>query len=285
MDDDVRASRLRVSRRRALAAGGAIGLGTLLAACRPADEPSLASATPSTAPPPPTPLASDGVPISPSTDSTAELIAKLDGVGACRLTSEETQGPYWFDVDAIRSDIREDRPGSELRLALRVYDRDCRPLPNSVVEIWHCDAGGLYSGYEVASRGGPSSGRTETSDGEYSAGVRENVPDDDGTYLRGAQVADANGIVQFRTIWPGWYTGRTVHVHLKVHLGRRNVLTSQLYFDDALNDAVHGRPPYDAHPGRDTRNDDDGILDASGMLTVEVVGDGHLAYTNLGVEV
>jgi hypothetical protein len=58
-----------------------------------------------------------------------------------------------------------------------------------------------------------------------------------------------------------------------------------LYFDDAQNDAVHARSPYDAHPGRDTRNDDDGILDASGMLTVEPAADGHLAYTNLGVDV
>ncbi|WP_420813813.1 intradiol ring-cleavage dioxygenase, partial [Phytoactinopolyspora endophytica] len=174
----------------------------------------------------------------------------LDSAGTCSLTREATQGPYWFDVDSIRSDLREDRPGTTLQLALRVWDASCEPLGNSVVEIWHCDAGGMYSGFEVASGGAGG-----VSDGSYSEGVQEAEPSDDGTYLRGAQVADENGIVQFTTIYPGWYTGRTVHIHLKVHVDRENVLTTQLYFDDELSDTVFSISPYDEHPNRNTRND------------------------------
>lgn len=289
MHEDVEDSRRRVSRRRLLGGGATVGLSALLAACAPTVFGSGGRSPESSAPgseatPTPLPTASDGEVIAPSTESTSDLIARLDAVGSCRLTSQETQGPYWFDVDSIRSDIREDRPGAPLHLILRVYDRSCRPLPNSVVEIWHCDAGGIYSGYEVASTGGERSSETDLSDGAYSAGDRENVPADDGTYLRGAQVADANGIVQFRTIWPGWYTGRTVHIHLKVHIDRQNVLTSQLYFDDELNDRVHVAEPYASHSGRDTRNDSDGIYDPTGLLTTESSTDGHLAYTNLGVD-
>ncbi|MFD0555705.1 dioxygenase-like protein [Stackebrandtia endophytica] len=275
MHEDVRAGRLRVSRRRALATGGVIGLGALLAACSAEESPD--SADPSGSPSAPGPSASP--------DATADLLAKLDRVGSCQLTSEETQGPYWFDVDSIRSDIRDERPGTELQVALRVYDRQCRPIPDSVVEIWHCDAAGIYSGYEDASRGGSGSGQTDTSDGEYSRGEQESRPTDDGTYLRGAQVADADGLVRFLTIWPGWYTGRTVHIHLKVHIDRTSVLTSQLYFDDTVNDEVYSTEPYTAHPGRDRRNDDDGIYDASGLLTTEPTDTGYLAYTNLGVPV
>lgn len=283
MDPVIAESRLAVSRRRALGLGGTIGLGTLLAACAPgASEPTTSgSATPT-----PLPTASDGAAIQPSTTPTSDIITKLEATSICGLeTVEVTQGPYYFDVDSIRSDIREDRPGTRLDLALRVLDRDCLPVPSSVVEIWHCDAGGVYSGFEV-SQGGPgggSRGAGGTSDGSYSSGVSVAAPIDDGTYLRGAQVADEHGIVQFVTIYPGWYRGRTPHIHLKVHVERSNVLTAQLYFDDTLTDAVYQSSPYDARPGRDTRNSDDSIYDASGLLVVEQADEGYLAYLNLGL--
>ncbi|MFC6356676.1 intradiol ring-cleavage dioxygenase [Luethyella okanaganae] len=284
MREDIEQSRMRVNRRRALGLGGTIGLGALLAACAPNRDGATGGA--STEPATPTPTATDGNAIAPTTASGADLVAKLDTIGACRLTPEETQGPYYFDVDAIRSDIREGRPGTPVTLALRVYDASCTPIPNSVVEIWHCDAGGVYSGFEVASGGGAPGGLSggDVSDGSYSSGVNESTPADDGTYLRGAQVADSNGIVQFQTIWPGWYRGRTVHIHLKAHVDKVNVLTSQLYFDDALNDAVFATVPYDAHPGRDTSNDTDGIYEPSALLAVEQASTGYLAYANLGIE-
>lgn len=280
MEQNITQSRLMVSRRRALGLGGTIGLGTLLAAC----------STPDATTPTSTPTASDGAAISPSTTSSAELVAKFEAVGVCGLETEEvTQGPYWFDVDSIRSDIREDRPGTTLAVALRVLDASCEPVPNSVVEIWHCDAGGVYSGFEVSSTGGGGpkpgaggdSGSGETSDGSYSEGNSEASPSDDGTYLRGAQVADANGIVQFTTIWPGWYRGRTVHIHIKVHIDKATVLTAQLGFDDDINDAVFEASPYSSHQGRDTYNRNDSIISDASIATVEQTSGSNLAYLNL----
>ena len=167
----------------------------------------------------------------------------LDQANTCVAAREETQGPYWFDVDSIRSDLREDRPGTPLLLAVRTHDMSAcangsapTAIPNIVVEIWHCDAGGAYSGFGSASQAGPGGGGPggasggggsgETSDGSYSVGELEASPTDDGTYLCGAQVADRNGVVQFTTIYPGWYRGRTVHIHLKLHVDRKTVLTN-----------------------------------------------------------
>jgi protocatechuate 3,4-dioxygenase beta subunit len=234
------------------------------------------------------------------------------------LTKEETQGPYWFDVDTIRSDIREDRPGTTLRLAVRVQDlsrcsagKSAAPVANSVVEIWHCDAGGVYSGFESSSTaggnppaggppaggppaggppqggapGGPDPGAGETSNGSYSVGDTEAATGDDGTYLRGAQVADSTGIVRFTTIYPGWYRGRTMHIHAKVHVAKKTILTTQFFVDDALTDRVYAAAPYDAHTGRDTTNADDTIFDDTGLLTVQRLDDGYLGVINLGIDV
>lgn len=315
MDEEVRRSRLRVSRRRALGLGGTVGLAGVLAACGTSTSSSATSPATTTTATSATPVADD-------------IVAMLDRANTCGLTKEETQGPYWFDVDAIRTDVRENRPGAALNLVLRVQDvTGCvagtagTPVPNAVVEIWHCDAGGVYSGFESGSQsanggggggggqggpppgsqggpppgdqggappgggGGGMEGDGEEADGSYAAGDTQATTTDDGTYLRGAQVADARGIVSFTTIYPGWYTGRTVHIHTKVHLNRATVLTSQLYFDDAYSDAVHATAPYSSHTGRDTRNDTDGIYDASGLMIVQPSGDGHLALLNLGVDV
>ena len=305
MNEDVEQSRLRVSRRRALGVGGTVGLGALLAACGVGGSGSSGNGATGSATASATPSAT-ATGIQPTTTADADVVALLDELeGSCTLSSEETQGPYWFDVDSIRSDIREDRPGTTLALALRVMDvSQCSttgdagtPIPNSVVEIWHCDAGGVYSGFESSSQGGQGGGPPaggggsgggdqgsgQASDGSYSQGDDEASPTDDGTYLRGAQVADSNGIVQFTTIWPGWYRGRTVHIHLKVHIDRSTVLTTQLWFDDELNDTVFATSPYDEHTGRDTMNDDDSIIDDSGSVTVHAADDGYLGVLNLGV--
>ena len=288
MDEQVRLSRLRVSRRRALALGGSVGFAGVLAAC------ATGSDAPSTG---------DVTSAAPVTDPAA----LLDVANTCVLAREETQGPYWFDVDSIRADIREGRPGLTLALALRVHDlSSCsvggavRPVPNSVVEIWHCDAGGVYSGFATAATGGPPPGTPDrrggarpggppasgaTSDGSYSSGNLEATPSDDGTYLRGAQAADANGIVRFTTIFPGWYTGRTTHIHCKVHLDRKTVLTTQLYFDDNLTDEIYlAVPPYTAHTVRDTPNDTDSIYADVGLMTTQRSADGYLAAINLGLD-
>jgi protocatechuate 3,4-dioxygenase beta subunit len=301
MNEDVRRSRASVSRRRALGLGGSIGLGGLLAAC--GGDTGAGDTTSST-------TASTGTAmVQPSTTAAADVLALLDQAGTCTLAQEATQGPYWFDVDSIRSDLREDRPGTTLTLGLRVQDisgcsagGEAAPVTNSVVEIWHCDAGGVYSGFESGSTGGgggtPPSGPPpggpgreansssgETSDGSYSVGDVEAAVTDDGTYLRGAQVADANGVVRFVTIYPGWYRGRTVHIHLKVHIDKATVLTTQLYFDADLNDQVYATTPYVERTGRDTTNDNDSIYDETGLLTVKPQDDGYLGLINLGIDV
>jgi protocatechuate 3,4-dioxygenase beta subunit len=303
MHDEVRLSRLRVSRRRALAIGGTVGLSGVLAAC------AMATDAPS-----------GGVTSNPvtSTAPVTDPIALLDVANTCTLTEQKSQGPYWFDVDSIRSDIREGRPGLTLELALRVHDlSSCsvggpvRPVPNAVVEIWHCDAGGVYSGYATVAgrrRNGPSAApatdapgapnrrggeelRDEpgwsggTSDGSYSSGEAEAPPTEDATYLRGAQATDAAGIVRFTTIFPGWYVGRTTHIHCKVHLDRRTVLTTQLFFVDEITDAIYlAVPPYSVRPLRDTRNDTDSIYDDFSLMTTQRSGAGYLAAINLGLD-
>ncbi|WP_137723111.1 intradiol ring-cleavage dioxygenase [Prescottella subtropica] len=284
MNRDVEASRLRISRRRALALGGTVSLTGLLAACGAASSPPSGPAVPTTVVP---------------SDIEPPLPALLDDAPRCVLAPEQTQGPYWFDVDSIRRDIREDRPGLRLDLALRVQDvtacgpdGSAPPVAGAVVEIWHCDAGGVYSGYEAGSvaantgsaAGGGASSIVTMSDGSYSLDDGQLPTTDDGTYLRGAQVTDGNGIAQFTTIFPGWYTGRTVHVHVKVHIDRRTVLTSQLYVDDSLSDDIFATTaPYTDHPGRNTRNDTDLIFDESALLAVSRQPDRVLAAVNLGL--
>jgi protocatechuate 3,4-dioxygenase beta subunit len=233
-----------------------VSLGALLAACN-GDDGSTSVAT------------NDGTSatVQPQTSSGSDLASLFDGAATCSLTPEETEGPYYFDVDSIRSDIREDRGGTTLHLAVRVQDTAaCTAISNAVVEIWHCDASGVYSGFELASTGQGGGGRT-----------------DDETYLRGAQVTNADGIVEFLTIYPGWYRGRTVHIHAKVHPDGASVLTTQLYFDDGVTAQIYEESPYDEHAGRDTFNDSDGIFDAATLLTLSAEDDGYLGLITIGV--
>jgi len=149
---------------------------------------------------------------------------------ACLLTPAATEGPFYLDDALVRSDIRDGRPGQPLRLRLAVVDADhgCAPVPGARVSIWHCDAEGNYSGVDGA-------------------------PPEPARFLRGVQATGANGVATFLSVYPGWYRPRAVHIHVKVLLGRAEVLTSQLYFSDALNREVLGNhPAYRAH-GAPTR--------------------------------
>ncbi|WP_249124714.1 protocatechuate dioxygenase [Saccharopolyspora erythraea] len=231
-----------------------------------------------------------GESVSPQATTSSDLTGLFEGANTCTLTPDTTQGPYYFDADKIRSDIREDRQGSRLRLAIKVQDSEtCRPLSNAVVEIWHCDAAGLYSGAEAQSTGGgqpagprpeggaPPSGAMPPGPGGGDGGdMADLVPTDDKRYLRGAQVTNADGIVEFTTIWPGWYRGRTVHIHAMVHVSNSRVLTTQVMFEEALNAEVCAAQPYAAHTGRDTFNDNDNIFEETMLLKITEDGDGHL---------
>jgi protocatechuate 3,4-dioxygenase beta subunit len=169
----------------------------------------------------------------------------------CVLSPEVTEGPYWIDNRLTRRDITEDRPGLPLQLVLTVQDaRTCDPIRGADVEIWHCDAGGVYSGFESASQvGGPGGPQT---------------PADAERYLRGHQRSGADGRVRFLTIYPGWYRGRTPHIHLKVHVGGDVVHTGQLFFSEAVTAAVYRRAPYRSHGQPDTSHAADQIYAQAG---------------------
>jgi protocatechuate 3,4-dioxygenase beta subunit len=278
----------RVSRRAIFAGISSVGLGSLLAACS-SDQP--AAVTTST-----------GASVTPQATTSADLTSLFEGTNTCTLSPAVTQGPYYFDADKIRSDIREDRPGTPLVVAIKVMDSEaCKPLTNAVVEIWHCDAAGLYSGAESASQGGggvpggappsggpggtpPSGGpggpggtRPSGGPGGANQAAADLVPTDDKRYLRGAQVTNADGIVQFTTIWPGWYRGRTVHIHAMVHVNNDRVLTTQMMFDEKLNDAVFAAAPYNTHTGRDTTNANDTIFVDSMLMKVTQDASGYVS--------
>ncbi|MGX1549450.1 dioxygenase family protein, partial [Streptomyces adustus] len=154
--------------------------------------------------------------------------AATSGAEVCyRLTSEAVEGPYYIDADKIRRDVTEDREGIPLRLDLRVIDSEtCRPVRNAAVDIWHCDASGVYSGYESQGSGGGGPAPTgEPPTGEPPSGGPgggnpggHQEPTDDTRYLRGTWRTDRHGRVAFRTVFPGWYRGRCVHIHVKVHV-------------------------------------------------------------------
>ena len=174
------------------------------------------------------------------------------GLVSCVLAPEQTEGPYYLDDAAIRRNVTEGRPGVALALRLTVVNvASCKPIKGAAVEIWHCDAGGDYSG----------------------------VQGDTGMFLRGVQRTDTKGLAIFKTIYPGWYQGRTVHIHTMVHLGGNVVHTGQLYFPDALTDAVYQRTPYSQRPDRTTRKTADSIYRNGGKRsTLKLVRSGA-AYT------
>jgi protocatechuate 3,4-dioxygenase beta subunit len=268
----------RVSRRSVFAGLSSVGLAGLVAAC--GGSTSAGSTTTATS------TTGASVAVTPQTSTSSAVASQFAGSNVCTLTASTTQGPYYFDADKVRSDIREDREGTTLRVALKVQDSEtCKPLSDAVVEIWHCDAAGIYSGAEALSSGGtgggappsgggaPPSGSGTTTQGASAADL---TPQDDKRYLRGAQVTDADGVVQFTTIWPGWYRGRTVHIHVMVHVSNARVLTSQLMVDEALNTEVFAAAPYASHTGRDTFNSGDGIYQDSMLMKVTKDGDGYL---------
>jgi protocatechuate 3,4-dioxygenase beta subunit len=175
-------------------------------------------------------------------------------IPSCVVRPELTEGPYFVDVLLDRSDIRSDpggaatRDGLPLELALavsRIEGGACVPFEGALVDVWQCDAAGLYSG--VSDRFGDTTGQS---------------------WLRGYQVTGADGVARFTTVYPGWYQGRTVHIHFKIRTDAAAdqglEFTSQLFFDDAVSDEVFAFEPYVGTGERGTRNTNDGIFGQSG---------------------
>ena len=198
-------------------------------------------------------------------------------VPACVARPEQTEGPYFVDEVLKRSDIRSDpksgaiKEGTPLALTLAVSalrSGSCALLAGAHVDIWHCDAAGVYSGVEDP--------------GFNTVGQ---------SFLRGYQLTDKSGEARFQTIYPGWYSGRTVHIHFKIRTdpgeARGHEFTSQLYFDDAFTTKVFAKMPYAAKKGRRDLNEDDSIFGPGGnqlILAPSAAGSGYAARFEVGLQ-
>ncbi|MUG95518.1 twin-arginine translocation pathway signal protein [Scytonema sp. UIC 10036] len=196
----------------------------------------------------------------------------------CVVRPEQTEGPYFVEEKLKRSDIRSDpsdgsvKDGVPLKLTLRVSQvtsTGCTPLTGATVDIWHCDAQGIYS---------------DVTDPSFNTIGKK--------FLRGYQVTDANGSVQFMTIYPGWYQGRTVHIHFKVRTDATSrqsyEFTSQLYFDDSITERVYTRAPYASQGQRRLKNAQDGIFRDGGeqlLLTLTKTSFGYAATFDIGLQI
>lgn len=263
-DDDDRLIGRILSRREILALLGASGAAAFLAACTPSGG---TAATPvltgsATAGPSATALAT----------ASATAAAVASALPACVVAPELTEGPYYLDVDLERSDIRSNTSdgsvvqGAMLTLEWLVSQADgnaCVPMADVVVDVWHCDALGVYSG----------------------------VSGDSGNFLRGFQRTDTNGRASFTTIYPGWYSGRAVHIHFKIRTdpdaSAGFEFTSQLFFDDEVSKGVYASGVYAQKGAQDRLNASDGIYnqsDGATLLAVTQEGVGYKATLPIAVQ-
>lgn len=210
-----------------------------------------------------------------ATPSSSATPSPSSGGASCVVRPQLTEGLYFVDEMLLRSDIRSDpgtgavKPGVPLRLSYRVTrSGDCTPQPNLLVDVWHCDALGLYS--DVRDMGFDTSGQR---------------------FLRGFQITDAQGLAQFVTIYPGWYSGRAVHIHFKMRSSPAAAsgleFTSQIFFDESTTDAVHAQAPYNAKGTRNTSNAADGIYQGGGsqlLLTPVAEGTGYAATLDIALQ-
>jgi protocatechuate 3,4-dioxygenase beta subunit len=306
-------TRTSFSRRQLLSGAGGVGAMAFLAACgsKASTTSSTTSASPVTSNAPTSTAASTGATTVGSTTATAAptipataapTTAATATPGTAVLAAEMTEGPYWLDLNLMRSDIREDQQGALLTMRLAVVDvATGKPIEGANVDIWHCNAEGIYSGFTGASAaanpGGGQAGAQPSGGGNpppAAPGGQAGSPPpggrggpgggaqkaDDKTFLRGIQPTDKTGVAMFTTVYPGWYNGRTVHVHVKVNVGGRTIHTGQLFFDDAYTDTVFkDNAPYNARSARQMRNANDGIFNGGGAGSIFVITKDDKGYT------
>lgn len=260
LDDDDRPIGRFLTRREILVLLGAAGTATALAACAPT------GGTPSTS----ASAAAPGTATAAATPGASATTGAI--VPSCVVVPELTEGPYYIDTDLERSDIRPDTTTGEvaagttltLKFVVSILDGGaCVPLAGAVVDVWHCDALGVYSG----------------------------VSGDSGNFLRGVQRTDANGQATITTVYPGWYAGRAVHIHFKVRTEPEAdagyELTSQLFFDDDVSRQVYAAAPYSSKGAQDVPNESDGIFgqsDGTTLLDVQPSGDGYAATFSIALQ-
>lgn len=261
LDDDAPRGRV-LSRREVLGLLAGLGGAVVLAACDPFGGSSPLAASTATSTASGTATATKGATATPlgagaATATTGSALPSATTaastetaiVADCVAKPEMTEGPYFVDEKLNRSDVRSDtstgavKEGASLVLTFLVSQltsNACTPLKDAQVDIWHCDAAGMYS--DINDPSGSTVGHN---------------------YLRGYQLTDASGKAAFTTIYPGWYSGRAVHIHFKVRTtgtnGAAYEFTSQLFFDDTLSDKVFAQAPYAAKGTRNTRNSNDSI--------------------------
>jgi protocatechuate 3,4-dioxygenase beta subunit len=164
-------------------------------------------------------------------------------VTTCLLTPEVTAGPYWVQESFTRRNVTEGKAGLPLVIRFTVLNaKTCKPIPNADVEIWHCDALGNYSAVNGATT----------------------------RYLRGHQKAGATGKAEFLTIFPGWYPGRTPHIHMKVSVGGNVVHTGQVFMNETITRTVYKQAPYSTKGTYDTPHASDMIYSQAGGSTAEL---------------
>ena len=258
MDNDDKPIGTILTRRDVLKILGIGSAATLLASCAPE---LLEPLTPTSIP--------SSTPVPQSTATLAAATQSNGAIPACVVRPEMTEGPYFVDEMLNRVDIRSDPSdglmvqGVPFELAFNVSQvgaNGCTPLAGAQVDIWHCDAFGVYSDVESAT------------------GKK---------FLRGYQMTDANGQAKFVTIYPGWYPGRTVHIHFKIRINGYD-FTSQLFFDDAFTDQAYLQEPYNQRGARNVRNPNDNIYNNGGsqlLLNVVESAAGYSAVFDIGIQI
>jgi protocatechuate 3,4-dioxygenase beta subunit len=226
-------------------------------ACAPA---ALSSATPT--------ASQSSAAASPSAGASASAVVATPN---CIVVPELTEGPYFVDEKLNRSDIRADatggtpKPGAQLDITFNVarVAGSCTALSGATVDVWHCDAVGVYS---------------DASDPGFNTRGQK--------WLRGYQTTDASGVAKFTTIYPGWYQGRAVHIHFKIRTtagSQTSDFTSQFFFDETMNDKVFANAPYKAGSGR-LRNESDGIYrESAGKTLLNVTQNGSIYQASFAI--
>jgi protocatechuate 3,4-dioxygenase beta subunit len=266
LDDDDRLIGRILSRREVLALFGTTGVAVTIAACVPGSSGASGSATTGAA-------GTAGASASALATATATAAAVASAIPSCVVVPELTEGPYYLDTNLERADIRIETAtgtpveGATLELGWLVSQVDgdaCAPLEGVIVDVWHCDALGEYSGVAGS---------------------------DSQDFLRGFQRTDTSGAASFTTVYPGWYTGRAVHIHFKIRTDPDAdagfEFTSQLFFDDELSRQVFSSGVYASKGAQDQSNESDGIFNQSGgqtLLAVTQDGDSYRATFQIAIQ-